>query len=360
MMTGALLALLAVGAPQTVELTERRPAWVDVVRGAGFEAAASASVVLDLVSEELERATVLAPRRVPEEVARDCGSAHDVPCTVLAAAEAGIEAVVFVIALGGDGQQSLEVGVAPVAGATAPEGEGRERWALERVTMAPSGVIETPGDIARVVRRRLEGPLSALALAKAEVTAELAVRVRPPEAEVALDALWAGPAGPEGVVFRGLSPGTLSLRVDHPGHRAAERTLELEPGEARRLELELVEDHRAAWWSTAIAGGALVAGSVGVAIYGLEQASDRAPPAQTDAGLLRWSRRAPTGRLEPPLPDEGPVIAGVAAGLAVSGGMMAALGVLQRDEGRPPWLELLASLGAGLAAFGAVELAATL
>jgi hypothetical protein len=192
------------------------------------------------------------------------------------------------------------------------------------------------------------------------VTAELSVDVTPPSARLELGGTDLGRAGAAGLSVVGLSPRPYALRAAADGYRRLERRLVLDPGQRLDLELGLREDFRPYWWGMSAAGVLLLGGGAAALAYGLDVEESRVQPPYTDGGLLRWDSPAPEPggvRVGERSPGSGPLIAGVAAGLAASGGILALWGWLGQDAEHAPWLEVVAGLAAGLATYGAFELA---
>lgn len=196
--------------------------------------------------------------------------------------------------------------------------------------------------------------LSELGLLRHET--ELLVRVRPLGTALTLDELpTVSASNTELVKFLGAAPGSHQLDAKMDGHVPEVVNFEL----ANRLELTVTlrPDHRVARRVTGIAGLVMVAAGGAVFAYAAAETSNRPPPPRVGLGPIRWDYNPdPIFSVGDDPVGEGPVIVGVATGLAISGGAMAVLGLLDAEAPRPPWLDIGLSLLAGAAAVTVFEL----
>lgn len=150
---------------------------------------------------------------------------------------------------------------------------------------------------------------------------------------------------------RGLSVGSHLLRVEREGYLPSETTFEMPRTGDLRLDVSILESHQGGWDGLLWSGVAASALAGAAAVYGVVEADARSLGPYSNAGAIRLFRSSGTPVWDDELVGNGPVVAGLVAGLGTAGATAFVEALWLRDAGRSPWLESGIALVAGIAAY---------
>ena len=381
-----LIALATTPDPEwrSVDAGPRPPVALWVRRNAGFTGAPTRSELVRATALVLERELFV---RVVDEsslAVRTCRtvSAEEAPtlyCHVLVALRTpGISTLISVAAIGEGDRSRVRLGATdlePLRGliertedgvATTPLREDR----LARYDRALARILENT----RFDRRRPAADRAAL-------TAALEAALQEPLADRLGEARRArstGLAVTTASVARltlderdlpnstgrlrvtGLEPGAHRLEARAEGFYPERWSGEVMAGETRTVELTLRRDHGTAWRVSGWVGAGLLAAGAATAVWGVVEAGGRPRAGVGDSRLLRLvgpSSSTLPGRLDEHPAGDGPIVAGLAAGLGATGALLLTSGLLADEPTEPPWWMVALSVAAGAVVYGSFELA---
>lgn len=156
----------------------------------------------------------------------------------------------------------------------------------------------------------------------------------------------------------GLLPGLYSFSASKKGFYEERIEMLVELGKTSSIALALDRDHRGSWDAMTYSGAAVLATGLAVGVWGFVEADAR-PLRSSDGsgfGIRLLGPESSTLPTSSPRSD-GPLVASLASGLAVTGGSMLVWGLANERPTRPPWWALAVSVLGGVAVAGALEIA---
>lgn len=365
-----LLALLMLSSSAMPEraVQERSLVGLVVTQDSDFEGAESLSELLRRVASTLEAETYVRVRSA-EGGQAECKATDDpLYCQVGYVASSFPEASILVLlrAYVDQGRSSIRISgldlelardLMKASPSQQEPGPDRQRAILRELfgrgathrplEVGPDRSVEDA--VREAVAETLSGPLRmertfarAPLIVHTPTPGRLVVGEAPPELDTAI--------GTEGLLVRGLAPGRYAVRLSAPGYYPAETEVRIDGRGPVEVRLTLRRDSTGAWRATGYTGLGLLGLAAGLGVY-----AGVAPSQQSTAEGRPLPRLVAGPGLAVEDSGSGPLVVGLAAGLAVTGGVMSYLGLTADAPDRDPWVEILISVGAGALVYAAVE-----
>lgn len=327
---------------------------VSVGRSVDFRGAGSVSEIFAAVERALDQQLAAEGLLLDLDRVEDCmaerRSADPVACEALVALDerARDPTLRYLLWVTGSGD-GVRLGLLDLERFAERSGSDPGRAALEGTRFGPAHPVGAAG-LPEVLDRRLLDDFPELVAHR--LGPPVHITVHPPDAMVVVRPGVTGAQG--GLEIRGRPGDACIIRVVAPDYRADERQVFV-ARTPTRVRVALQPDH-SGWTDTRLIGASLGLAGVGLAVWGVHEASARVGPNGRDLGLIRI---VPPGG--PPewtdSPGDGPLVGGVALGLGAAG--LTLLWASLRDEADRggDWPMWLMALGAGALMYGATEAA---